>query len=90
MRIEHGVPGIRPLEFHQVPRGGRGELLEEIANLEAHADTLTLRSPSGYHLCNARREGNYMTDLLKKAFDAVSALPPERQNALAHLRHQKM
>lgn len=26
-----------------------------------------------------------MTDLLKKAFDAVSALPPERQNALAKL-----
>jgi hypothetical protein len=26
-----------------------------------------------------------MTDLLKKAFDALSALPPERQNALAKL-----
>jgi hypothetical protein len=26
-----------------------------------------------------------MTDLLKKAFDAVSALPPERQNAMAEL-----
>ncbi len=26
-----------------------------------------------------------MTELLKKAFDAVSALPPERQNALANL-----
>ncbi len=26
-----------------------------------------------------------MTDLLKKAFEAVSALPPERQNALAEL-----
>ena len=26
-----------------------------------------------------------MTDLLKKAFDAVSALSPERQNALAKL-----
>lgn len=26
-----------------------------------------------------------MTELLKKAFDAVSALPPERQNALAEL-----
>lgn len=24
-----------------------------------------------------------MTDLLKKAFDAASALPPERQNAMA-------
>ncbi|MGB6063625.1 MAG: hypothetical protein WBG50_02390 [Desulfomonilaceae bacterium] len=26
-----------------------------------------------------------MTDLLKKAFDAVSALPPERQDAVAKL-----
>ena len=26
-----------------------------------------------------------MTELLKKAFDAVSALPPERQNALAEM-----
>jgi len=26
-----------------------------------------------------------MTELLKKAFDAVSALPPERQNALAKM-----
>jgi len=26
-----------------------------------------------------------MTDLLKKPFDAVSALPPERQNALTEL-----
>jgi hypothetical protein len=29
--------------------------------------------------------GDLMTDLLKKAFDALSALPPERQNALAKL-----
>lgn len=26
-----------------------------------------------------------MTDLLKKAFDAISALPPERQNAMAKM-----
>jgi len=26
-----------------------------------------------------------MTELLKKAFDAVSALPPERQNAVAKM-----
>jgi hypothetical protein len=26
-----------------------------------------------------------MTELLKKAFDAVSALPPERQNAFAEM-----
>ena len=26
-----------------------------------------------------------MTELLKKAFEAVSALPPERQNALAQM-----
>ncbi len=26
-----------------------------------------------------------MTELLKKAFDAVSALPPERQNAVAEM-----
>jgi hypothetical protein len=26
-----------------------------------------------------------MTELLKKALDAVSAVPPERQNALANL-----
>jgi len=32
-----------------------------------------------------REGGDSMPDLLKKAFDAVSALPPERQNALAEL-----
>lgn len=26
-----------------------------------------------------------MTELLKKAFDAISALPPERQNAVAKM-----
>jgi hypothetical protein len=26
-----------------------------------------------------------MTDLLKKAFDAISVLPPERQNAMARV-----
>jgi hypothetical protein len=31
------------------------------------------------------RKGGYMTELLKKAFDAVSALPPGRRNALARM-----
>lgn len=36
-------------------------------------------------MLTAPQGGDYMTDLLKKAFDAISALPPERQNAVAKM-----
>jgi hypothetical protein len=42
-------------------------------------------SSAGLSLPLWREKGNSMTDLLRKAFDAISALPPERQNAMAKM-----
>jgi hypothetical protein len=39
----------------------------------------------GYLMLTVSQRGDNMTELLKKAFDAVSALPPERQNAVAKM-----
>jgi hypothetical protein len=39
----------------------------------------------GYLTSVVSTKGASMTDLLKKAFDAISALPPERQNAMAKM-----